>query len=261
MSHVTHMNESCRTLVTLCVIYIHIYIYMSHVAHETHIWTHISYEWVMSRICNTHEWVSWRIWISYVTHVNESCHNSSRTSQPLQLCITYERVTSLVCHTHEYVMCVTHMNWSRDRHEWVMSLTRMSHFSIHNGRVSYQNDVTSINESGDTFEWVVSLTWMSRVTHVNESCFKWSRTSQQLKPLSPSISMSPLPRRYVCGSWPINKHNCAPWLIHYLVVRDSLMGMLVYYYSFITWWVSWLITRHDCVSWLIHYLASWLLYL
>jgi len=68
MSHVTHMNKSCRTCDESCH----------------------TYEWVMSRIwmshvtkesCHTYEWVMSQR--SHVTHMNESCDES---------CCTYEWV-------------------------------------------------------------------------------------------------------------------------------------------------------------------------
>jgi len=85
------------------------------------------------------EWVMSHIWMSHVTHMNESCH-------------TYEWVMS-----HIQMSYVTHMNESCHTYRWVMSHIWMSH-------------VTHMNESWHTYRWVISQIQMSHVTHANESC-------------------------------------------------------------------------------------------
>ena len=68
------------------------------------------------------EWVMAHIWMSHVTHMNESCH-------------TYEWVMSRIWMSH-----VTHMNESCHTCKWVMSHTWMSH-------------VTHVDESCHTRAW------------------------------------------------------------------------------------------------------------
>jgi len=70
------------------------------------------------------------IWMSHVTHVNESCQS-------------YEWVMS-----HMWMSHVNHMNESCYTCEWVMSIIWMSH-------------VTHVNESCHTYECVMSHIWMS----------------------------------------------------------------------------------------------------
>jgi len=117
MSHVSRMNESCRTykwgmshiqvsLVTYTNV-LHVQKQIQVVPHSwMHRFTHTyeicqAYEWVMSHIwmshvahmnesCRTYEWVMSHIWMSHVAHMNESCRT----------CQTYEHVTSRVWMRH-----------------------------------------------------------------------------------------------------------------------------------------------------------------
>jgi len=77
-SHVTRMNESCRTYE-----WVMSHVWTSHVPHMNE--SCRTYEWVMSHVwtshvphmnesCPTYEWVMSHIWMSHVTHMNESCH-------------------------------------------------------------------------------------------------------------------------------------------------------------------------------------------
>ena len=74
-------------------------------------------------------WCSWQVWMSHVTHANESCH------------VWMSHKTSLDCLTK--VVFVTSINESWHTCEWVMSHMRMSHF-------------TYANDSCHTCEWVAS---------------------------------------------------------------------------------------------------------
>jgi len=136
MSHVTHMNESCHTQ---CIEH-----WMSHVTHMNMTWlihmcdmTHIqkgdvnvmewqgdvvphmneschTYEWVMS---HTYEWVMSHIWMSHVTHMNESCLTHMNES-----CHTYEWVMATRrCCCHSITVCVCE---SCHTYEWVMATRR-----------------------------------------------------------------------------------------------------------------------------------------
>jgi len=90
MSHVSYMNESCRT-------YEHIMSHrrMSHVAH-------------MCESCHTYKWAMSHTWMSHVAHTNTSCP-------------TDEWVKSQVWMSH-----VPYTNNSYPRYEWVMSHIGMS---------------------------------------------------------------------------------------------------------------------------------------
>jgi len=98
--------------------------------------------------CHTYECVTWHIWMSNVTHMNESRH----TWMPH---IRLRDVTHM-CH-------VSHMDESRHTYERVLSYMWMRH-------------VTHMNESRHTYDCVMShicvmsLTWMSHVTLMNASC-------------------------------------------------------------------------------------------
>ena len=88
--------------------------------------TSVQYEWIMAHI-----------WMSHVTHMEESCH-------------TYGWVMSHIWMSH-----VTHMEESCHTYGWVMSHIWMSY-------------VTHMDESCHTYGWVMSHMWMSHVTHMND---------------------------------------------------------------------------------------------
>ena len=82
-----------------------------------------------------HDQVMSHVWMSHVTHMNESCH-------------PYEWVMSCIGMSHES----RHANVVvTDTYEWVMSHIWMSH-------------VTRMNESCHPYEWVMSHIWISHVT-------------------------------------------------------------------------------------------------
>jgi len=91
-------------------------------------------------------WVTSHIWMSHVTHMNESYHTSKWVM------------------SHIWMSHVTHLNESRHTSEWVTSHIWMSH-------------VTHMNESYHTSKWVTSHIWMSHVTHLNESSQGWFRVT------------------------------------------------------------------------------------
>ena len=170
MSHVTHMNESCRN-------------WTSHVMH-------------VNGSCHTYEWVMSHIWMNRVKHTNVSCHtkrrvisechstNLTKGSQNtnflralwkyIQHSAEHSNPCRLLCtYTYEWFMShiwmshVTHMNESCHTYEWVMWHIWMSH-------------VTHMNESCHTYKWVTSHIWMSYVTHMNESCHKYERVMSHM---------------------------------------------------------------------------------
>jgi len=173
MSHVTCMNESCHTCqFNVCrgiIIYhssmnewyhiwmSHICAYMNKTCHtdefnfghgrkeswhtdEFNFCRGICHPWMSH---GTYEWDTAHIWMSSVTHMNESCH------------------------TYEWVMS----------HRWTNHVTQMNSISIA-AYVIYECVMVHMNESCHTFESVMSTIWMwvvlhicmSHVTHTNASC-------------------------------------------------------------------------------------------
>ena len=101
-------------------------------------------------------WIVLLMWMSHVTHVNESCH-------------TCEWIMS-----HMWMHHVTHVNVSCHTCECVMSHIWMGH-------------VTHVNESCHTCEWVMSHIWRSHVTHMNESChtYQWVKSEMWMRHVPP----------------------------------------------------------------------------
>jgi len=87
---------------------------------------------------HTCDWAILHMWLSHITHVNESYHTCAWVM------------------SHMWMSHVTHVNESYRTCEWVMSHMWMSH-------------VAHVNESCHTCAWVLSHMWMSHITHVNES--------------------------------------------------------------------------------------------
>jgi len=109
------------------------------------------------------------LWMSHVTHINESC-----------LCLSYEWVMSHLWMSH---FSVSHVNGSCHIYEWVISLSLI-----------WMSHVTCTNESFLclSYEWVKSRVWLGHrksvrvrllsywmnhvsVSHMNESChiYEW----------------------------------------------------------------------------------------
>jgi len=83
------------------------------------------------------------IWMSHVTHMNESCH-------------TYEGVMS-----HMWMSHVTHTGIEAP-HRLILYKDESTHES------TYEWVILSYH----TYEWVISHIWMSHITHMNESCMR-----------------------------------------------------------------------------------------
>ena len=152
-------------------------IWMSHVSH-------------MNESCPLHVCVMSLIWISHVSHTNESRLSYKRVMSLISM-------GSLVCTSH-----VSHMIESCLSYEWVMSLIWMSHVSHmnescltrrrvraqrHRGRARADRDiwmshVSFVNKSCLSREWVMSLLWMSHVSHMSESCLTRRRVRAQRHP-------------------------------------------------------------------------------
>ena len=102
-SHVTHMNESCRTYEWVVS-----HILMSHVAQmnslqqSAQVWSYITH---MGGSRHTYEWIMSHIWMSHVTHINDLEQSPQEWSY------------------------ITHMKGSRHTYEWVVSHIFTSHES------------------------------------------------------------------------------------------------------------------------------------
>jgi len=134
-SHI-HINTHTKT-------YIHTQTHAQRTDRAPHIELCGSSWWTRDRTRCGYAWVMSHIWMSHVTHMNESCP-------------TYEWVMSHGCMSHVlYASHVSHTNESCPTFEWVMSHTRMSH-------------APHMNESCLTHEWVMPLICMSHVSHMTE---------------------------------------------------------------------------------------------
>jgi len=140
MSHVAHMNESCRTFVWDLS-----HVWMRHVTH-------------VDASCRSYEYVTSHIWMSHATHVCVQPHMHE------------------LCRTHEWVM--PHMNdLSHKTHEWVMSHIWMCHV-IHMtkssqmiGRLNNHVAFTCITRKCHMCDVTHSNTWWRdsfKYTYLNE---------------------------------------------------------------------------------------------
>jgi len=126
MSHVAHMNEFCLASEWGVMSWIYFLFYEEQ-------------QFASEKTSATYEWVTSHVWMSHVTHINESLH-------------TYEWVM-----LHIWMSHVTNMNQSCHTYEWFTSHIWMRH-------------VTHMHDSRHTYELFMSLMWMS---HVNESCYSY----------------------------------------------------------------------------------------
>jgi DNA-directed RNA polymerase subunit N (RpoN/RPB10) len=138
----------------------------------SHIW--MSLVTHMNESCHTYESVMSHIWMihgtprmSYVTHKNESCY-------------TCERAMSHIWMSH-----MAHMKESCHKYEWVSNAlcyrysdiilrTWICHVAWHipsssTARLQYVHRVTHMNELCHAYEYVMSHVWTSHVTRMNES--------------------------------------------------------------------------------------------
>ena len=126
---------------------------MSHCTHGTHTLTHDAHEWVTSHIWmshvthmneswHTYEWVMSHIWMRHRTHMNESWHTwhshvETRSTwcacvlQCFALCCSVLHCVAVYCSVLQNVaVCCTHPKPYTLRHvahEWVMAHIWMSH--------------------------------------------------------------------------------------------------------------------------------------
>jgi len=222
------MNESCHTYKWVMS---HIWMSMSHTNESFHIWrmevtlftlvnperslrfnTHWSSPPVSALTqpggvtsCHTYEWVMSHIWMSHVTHMNESCH------------IWMSHVTHMNESRHAYEWAMSHMNQSCHTYEWVMSHIWMSHV---------------------TYEWVISHTWMSHISALkknschtdawvmscmNETRYKWEWVMSRINESNPTyvlmwlINNSHFGESYQCLSTILYGHWSDLFVTHILI--------------------------------------------
>jgi len=103
--------------------------------------------------------VTSRIWMSHVTHMDESCHANRFVMSRIWM----SHVTHLTALVMGHVTYTEESQWT---HVWVMSciwISQVTHLT------------TPKNESCYTHRWVMSRIWGSHTTHMGESCHTpWS---------------------------------------------------------------------------------------
>ena len=141
----------------------------------------------MNEACHTYEWVMSHIWMSHVTHMNESFHTDECVMSLCDMNTSCHTHVNESCHTHVNGLCPTHVNESCHTQEvlqqQVMSHTCervmshtcervMSHtcsrVMSHTGGPTTRSHVTHMcmcdsNVSCHTYERVI---WTSHVTHM-----------------------------------------------------------------------------------------------
>jgi len=144
-------------------------IWMTHVVHMNESCN--TYVWVMWHSCDTCVWGMWLIWMSHVTHMSGSCD-------------TFEWVI-----WHRWMSYMTHLNESRDTHEWVMWHMKEAHQRITHELVPLMTCVTRMNndtnESYHTYASIMThtrtrhVTYMITLSHtypwVTPACHLWKR--------------------------------------------------------------------------------------
>jgi len=156
----------------------HLFLYISHVKCGVKTHTNGTHREVMPFTCHmwhvfiyvksshTYKWVLSHIWMSRVSHINES----RRIHEPCTIRLT-------------------HINGSYQTYEWVVSPISVSHVTytkyvrydshIFEGNCTIHigiRHVTHINESFHTYKWV-------NVTHINESCHTYKRITSHARPM------------------------------------------------------------------------------
>ena len=153
------------------------------------------------------------IWMSHVTHMNESCHTYQRVisqiwmSHDPHMHKSYHTYVSKSWHTYEWVMSQgcrpdqrhgTHMSESCHRgvdpinptadqkhhHTYTRymcdgvfknTITHIWLFHMCESCLTNESVISHMKESHVSYEWVMSHIWKSHVAHMNESwhIYKW----------------------------------------------------------------------------------------
>ena len=112
----------------------------------------------MSESCHTHECVMSHIWMSRITHMNESCAMTIHVCAMTHSCMCHDSYEWVIYDSHILMSHDTHMN-EYDIPDSFMYVTRLIHIDSH----------TKTHVPSRLSEWVTSHWRMSHVTHTNES--------------------------------------------------------------------------------------------
>ena len=190
------MNESCHTYKWVMS---HIWMSMSHTNESFHIWrmevtlftlvnperslrfnTHWSSPPVSALTqpggvtsCHTYEWVMSHIWMSHVTHMNESCHiwMSHLTHMNVTHLSTQKEFMSHRCMSHVmYERDTLQMRMSHVTYKWVKSHIC---FDVTHKQLTFRRVISmSINDSIRTLKWLICNSHIDRhwsdsiITHI-----------------------------------------------------------------------------------------------
>jgi len=152
MSHVAHMNESCRTYKWAV----------------SHIWR------IMSRAPRTKSFKitrsTWYVWVMSHAHVTDisdgSCHTYTWVTP-------HSHITRVMSHVH--TSHVTRIHESCPTYTWIMPHIRMSHVTH-----THESCHTWTYESCHTYTWLMSYLHMSHVTHTHDSIQTYTWVMSQL---------------------------------------------------------------------------------
>jgi len=217
----------------------------------------------MSRI-----WTSLsHIWISHVTHLNESCHTCERSDWK---CRSLSRCVGRL--SHMWISHVTHVNESCHTYERVVSHIWMSHVPHVNDRLrmslTFQvrcESVTRVHESCHTCERVMPHIWTSRVTHTNESCHTYAWVMSHTWMIRLKISLTFQVRRESVARVHESCHTY-DWVMSHICHRElqifEIFKILIFFFHS---WVfisesqilkiknlmsdSWVLMNESCQTW------------
>jgi len=126
--------------------------------------------------CHTYEWVMSHIWMSHVTHMNESCLTHEWVMSHMnESCHTYEQVMPYTCRSHVTYIRMRRVTHAYQRQSWRRALSVQRHATQIKSHVTHNNE-----KKRHTNGWVMSHMWMNHATHVNASCHEYTRVMPHL---------------------------------------------------------------------------------